>query len=72
MLKKPGKIRTFVHRCPTSGGDIDMTDGTVLRLTQQDTNRHWMPRCLAATVRGDCHDGVTLAGELIGTLKLTA
>lgn len=23
----------------TSGGDIDITDGTVLRLTQQDTNR---------------------------------
>lgn len=35
----------------TSGGDIDITDGTVLRLTQQDTNQRWMPRCLAATVR---------------------
>ena len=36
----------------TSGGDIDITDGTVLRLTQRDTNQALdASGCLAATVR---------------------
>ena len=54
----------------TSGGDIDITDGTVLRLTQQDTNQ----ALDASLFSGDgtlvnATDGVTLAGELNTNLE---
>ncbi len=54
----------------TSGGDIDITDGTVLRLTQQDTNQ----ALDASLFSGDgtlvnATDGVTLTGELNTNLE---
>lgn len=54
----------------TSGGDIDITDGTVLRLTQQDTNQVLD----ASLFSGDgtlvnATDGVTLTGELNTNLE---
>ncbi len=54
----------------TSGGDIDITDGTVLRLTQQDTHQ----ALDASLFSGDgtlvnATDGVTLTGELNTNLE---